>query len=258
MDLADLLLELRENILHDRSDRVSGSADYLWTDATLVRYINEACRRFARRGLVIRDGSNVEATQITLKTGIEEYALHDSVLGVISARAAGDTNDLTRTGHATLDTYQLPDTVFFDPNAVAKLPPGKPLAFTTDEFLSTNCDDSTAAATLRIYPAPSATYNDTKVNLRVVRLPIENLTVDDMTAKPEISEEHHIEMLDWAAYLALRIVDDDVGAPKRAEEFRNSFEVHVQDARKVAMRKLYVPQTWKFGGNGFGWEQGHG
>jgi hypothetical protein len=48
MELSDLLDELRNNILYDRSDSVSGDPDQLWSDATLVRYINEAQRRFAK------------------------------------------------------------------------------------------------------------------------------------------------------------------------------------------------------------------
>ena len=51
MNLGDLLEELRENILHDRSDRIAGDTDQLWSDRTLVRYINEAERKMAREAL---------------------------------------------------------------------------------------------------------------------------------------------------------------------------------------------------------------
>ena len=100
MNLTELLQELRENILYDRSDRVAGADPFLWSDATLVRYINEAQRRFARQSLIIRDGSNNEATLVTLRDGVTEYALHPSVMGVLSARFAGDTADLARAGQA--------------------------------------------------------------------------------------------------------------------------------------------------------------
>ena len=62
-------------------------------------------------------------------------------------------------------------------------------------------------------------------------------------------------MLDWAAYLALRIVDVDAGMPSRANEFRASFEDHVKNARNSAMRKLFAPLQWGFGRNGFTWER---
>lgn len=253
MNLGELLDELRVNILNDRSDRVSGSSDYLWTDATLTRYINEAQRRFARKGLVIRDAKTPEVCEITLATGVTEYTLHPSVLAVISAKVTGDVVDLRRGGHAAFDTYQLPDTYFFDINQLATLPPDKPIAFSTDETLDEDDSGSFSAVTLRVYPAPSATYNGTKIKLRVVRLPLTALSANKQV--PEIPEDHHLEMLDWAAYLALRIVDHDAGNPARAHEFRKMFEDHVMAARNSAMRKMFAPAGWGFGRNGFSWER---
>lgn len=255
MRLSDLLTELRENILHDRSDRVAGSPDYLWSDATLVRYINEAQRRFARKGLVIRDKTTPDVTQVTLQTGVDEYTLHPSVLAVISARLSTDPADLARAGHSAFDTYRQPDPYFFDTSALTSLQPGKPLAYGTDETLGLDDNDSVSSVVLRVYPVPSAAYNNAIIKLRVVRLPVDDLTTNNLNAVPEIPQDHHLEMLDWAAYLALRIVDIDGGAPNRAAEFRASFEAHVKEARDAAMRKLFTPSQWGFGRNGFSWEQ---
>lgn len=255
MNLQELLTELRENILHDRSDRVAGTPDYLWSDATLVRYINEAQKRLARRGLVIRDGTTAEVTQVALVAGQNEYPLHPSVLAVMSVRLTGDNADLARAGHAAFDTYHMPDPYFFDPSQIAQLPPGKPLAFATDEYLSADDYDSVSVPTLRIYPMPSDAYDGQIIRLRVVRLPLEELSLSRPTASPEVPSDHHLEMLDWAAYLALRIVDIDGGMPARANEFRASFEDHVKNARNAAMRKLFTPLQWGFGRNGFTWER---
>ncbi len=255
MTLGELLEELRENILHDRSDRTADSADdYLWSDKTLVRYINEAHKRFARKALVLRDGTTSSVTRITLETATKEYPLHRSVIGVLSARLIGDNADLARAGHSALDTYRVPDTYFFDPSQLATLPPGKPLAWSTDEYLSADSDGTLSVATLRIYPEPSADYNARVIYLRTIRLPLADLTLDNLDAVPEIPEEHHVEMLDWAAYLALRIVDTDAGFPARAAEFRQSFEQHVEEAKDLAMRKIFTPLQWGFGRNAFSWE----
>jgi hypothetical protein len=250
--LQQLLDMLKDNILHDRSDRVAGTPDYLWSDATLVAYINEAQRRFARRGLIIRDGSS-SVTRVNLKTGVDEYPLDPSVLAVMSAKVQGDKADLGRAGHAALDTYRVPDTYFFDPSQLSSMPDGKPLAFATDEYLSTDDYDSVGAVTLRVYPTPSAAYNGQTINLRVIRMPIEDLTTANMSAVPEIPVDHHLEMLDWAAYLALRIVDVDGGMPALAERFKASFEENVKLARDNAMRKLFAPAPFGFGRNGWSW-----
>lgn len=255
MNLGDLLSELRDNILHDRSNRVEGTPDYLWSDATLVRYINEAQKRFARRGLVIRDGSTADVCELTMVAAKNVYGLHPSILAVISARRDGDNADLKRAGHAAFDTYASPDPYYFDPAQIDQLPPGKPLAYATDEYLTGDDYDSMGATTLRLYPTPSADYAGQTVRLRVIRMPLDDLSPSRLTAVPEIPSEHHLEMLDWAAYLALRIVDVDGGMPGRAMEFRASFEEHVRNARNAAMRKLFSPLQWGYGRNGFTWER---
>lgn len=254
MTLGELLTELRENILHDRSDRTAGTPDYLWSDETLVRYIDQAQKRFARDGLVLRDASTSDVCQITLQQGVDRYALHPTVLGVISARFEGDTSDLTRSGHSAFAGYKPPDTYAFDFSNVPLSQYGKPLAYGTDEGFVGDDYDSLSVITFRVYPLPDAAQANKKIYLRVVRLPLEGLTVNNLNATPEIPEDYHLDMLDWAAYLALRIVDQDAGWSSRANEFRASFEAHVKNAKSDAMRKLFAASTWGFGRNGFSWE----
>ena len=68
MNLGDLIEELRENILHDRSDRVEGSEDdQLWSDKTLVRYINEAQTRFAKKTTCLRSKITVRLIAGTIR-----------------------------------------------------------------------------------------------------------------------------------------------------------------------------------------------
>jgi hypothetical protein len=255
MTLQELLDELRHNILHDRSDRVAGVSDRLWSDETLIRYINEAQKRFARLGLVLRDSTTAEVTTVTLATNQTTYLLHPSVIGVVSAKFSTDAGDLARAGHAAFGAYQRPDAQFYDPSYYVNMPPGKPLAYSTDEEIAGDDYDARSTISMRVYPAPSADYNDATLRLRVVRLPLEELTPSRLSARPEIPEVHHIEMLDWAAYLALRIVDVDAGDPGRAHEFRSMFENHVAQARRDALRKMFTPLMWGFGRNGFSWEK---
>lgn len=255
MTLEQLLQELREGILNDRTDRVDGTSDYLWTDERLVSYINEAQTRFAVHGLVIRDGSTDEVTRITLVEGQDVYTLHDSVLAVVSAKVEGQRRDLARVGHAILAGYQLPsERIPFAPETLM-LSPGYPLAFSTDEAVTSGDSDAMGTVSLRVHPIPNADADGLHLRLRVVRKPIEELRLSNPQCEPEIPREHQLEMLDWAAYLALRIVDDDAGSPKRALEFRASFNEHVKAARTVAMRKMFAPIPWGPGRNGWTWER---
>jgi hypothetical protein len=251
--LSELLDELRTNILNDRSDRIDGTSDYLWTDTTLIRYINEAQRRFARRSFVIRDSTTAEVCDVTLVAGTTEYTLHPSVLSVLSAKIEDASADLIRVGHCVLGDFVNANAEIYNPAQLGAINPGNPIAYTTDETIGEDDEGTIAAVTLRVYPEPDAGAAGTVIKLRVVRLPIDHLTSGSMSAIPEIPADHHLEMLDWAAYLALRIVDQDAGSPKRAADFAASFEQHVQDAKRQVLRKLRAPQPWGLGRGGFSW-----
>jgi hypothetical protein len=253
MNVSELLFELRHNILHDRSNQVSGNGDdRLWSDATLVRYIDEAQRRLARLSFVIRDHRNEEACVLQTVAGQAEYDLHPAVLAVISARLDGQNGDLLRVGHASVGGYQLPGVQPSMGANIVGLPQGPALAFQTDEGLSEDDEGSVGVTTMRIFPTPDAAQT---IRLRVIREPIYRLSVDDLEAVPEVPEHHHLEMLDWAAYLALRIVDVDAGSPRRAEDFKNSFASTVASARRTSMRKLHAPSRPGFGERGWSWER---
>lgn len=258
MRLDELLDELREGILNDRTDRTAGTSDYLWTDARLIRYINEAQRRFAVQSLILRDASTPEVTEFILVEGQQDYVLHEAVIAVVSAKVSTHTADLRRVGHSLLSMHSPVGDMTYDPSAFTWMQPGAPVAYSTEEGLSDQRADGWSQVSLRVYPVPDADAAGTTIKMQVIRKPLEQLTVNNLCAVPEIPEDHHLEMLDWAAYLALRIVDDDAGSERRAAEFARSFQVHVTEARKVAMRKLFAPLPWGFGRHGFAWETGHG
>jgi hypothetical protein len=257
MTLGDLLALLRESILNDRTDREAGSSDYLWTDKTLCTFINEAQRKFAVESFVLRDGTTDEATLIPLVAGQTIYDLHPSIISVMSAQTVGRNAALTRVGHSLFTAYRTPSESWVDPQSFDTLAPGETLAFSTDEALNDLDSGSFSQVSMRIWPAPSAAMvtANAAIRLRVVRKPLNRLVETATGAVPELPEDHHIEMLDWAAYLALRIVDDDAGAAKAAENFAAKFDVSVTKARKLAMRKMFAPMGWGFGRGGFTWER---
>lgn len=255
MNVADLLDELRDNILFDRSDSIAGVSDpdQLWSDTTLIRYMNEAQRRFALRGFVIKDGTTREVTEVTLEEGVDTYTLHPSVFALVSARISTATKDLVRCGHSVLNAYISPTLDTWDLSQLETLPPGTPVAYTTDEEIGLDDEDTYNAVVLRVYPVPDADAAGTVIKLRVFRKPLDPLSENNTGAVPEIPSDHHIEMLDWAAYLALRIGDTDANNDRRADKFAQSFDVHVKNARNLVMRKLFAPQGWGFGRGGWSW-----
>lgn len=253
MNLGELLDELRHGMLHDRSDRIAGSdPDYLWSDRRLITYINEAERKLARTALIIRDGSTAACCALQTVAFQREYTLHPSVVAVISAKMDGDRADLARAGHSAFQTYRTPDSYFFNPSQLSTVPPGKILAYGTDEEVAPDDEGSMSTVVLRAFPKPDPIHAGL-MRLRVVREPLNDLKQPNDV--PEVPRDHHLDMLCWAAYLALRIVDHDIGDPERAAEFKQQFELHVAETKKEAMRKMFTPAQWGFGRNGFSYER---
>lgn len=249
MNLEALLSELRGNVLRDDAELASGPFDSLWSDETLVRYINDAQQRFARRTLSLRDASTPEVTQVTLATGVSSYVLHESVLAVVSGRYDTDTVDLARIGRMRVMQVQPIDPPWFDPSTAATLTPGRPIAFQTDETLDV---DSKGAVTLTVYPAPSSTENGKIIYIRTARLPLDEFTIDDTQAECELVDDYQLDMLEWAAYRALRNSDID-GHSSDADKHEKRFNEAVAEVLKDVRRKMRAPMRFEFGQNGFNW-----
>ena len=258
MRTSELLAELRCHMLRDVSDQVAGASDYLWSDIGLIRYINEGQYRFARQTKCIRDATTPGICQFTTVDSQPFYTLDPHVISVLSVRMTGDTADMARAGHADLDTYRQPDTYFFDPSQLSSMPPGKPVAWTTDESVVQDTYGACTAIQLRLYPIPLTPYSGIVGNMRVARVPLTLLSLSVPDGVPEIPEAHHMDILNWAAYLALRGVDLDVaggGAWDRAKEFRAAFDDAVNDMKRDAQSKMFRPLQWAFGRNGFSYER---
>lgn len=275
MTLAEMLEELRSNILHDRSDRIDGDDDRLWSDATLVRYLDQAQFRFARRTGCLRAGSS-DLTQITTVAYQDEYPLDPSIIALISAKFMGngawvngvytlnnppnpagtllrhpDKADLARAGHFQFEGYQVPDRYYFNPSELSRLLPGKPLAYATDDYTTSDANGSAGVMNLRLYPQVSPDYAGCVIAFRALRVPSQHFTAQSLEVVSEVPEQYHFDLLDYAAYLALRVVDHELGDPERAQEFLETFEAKEKDARNEMIRKMFTPQAWGFGRNGY-------
>jgi len=250
MNLEALLGELRDNVLRDNAELAAGPDDQLWSDETLVRYINVAQQRFARRTLSLRDASTPEVTQVTLSAGVFSYVLHEKVLAVVSGKYDTDTVDLNRIGRV-LVTQVLPyDPPWFDPSTVGTLTPGRPRAFSTDETLDV---ETAGAVVMTVYPTPTSTEEGKIIYLRTARLPLDDFDVNALSAECELPEMYQLDMLEWAAYLALRNSDID-GHSAAADDHKARFNDAVAEVLQDVRRKMRVPVKFNFGQNGFSWE----
>lgn len=197
MTLRDLLDELRNNILRDTSTALtSPDDDALWSDATLVRYIRDAEDKFAAQTLCLRDATTPALTRVTLVAGQDSYQLDRRVLAVYAVNH-GDLH-LGRSSYASRfggNGDLAPAFARTEPGDV-----GRPHLYYTDR----------ESAALGVYPTPDAAASTTPLVLQVARLPLNPLSASNLDAEPEIPVDYHLDLLEWAAWRALRNHDKDV------------------------------------------------
>lgn len=226
MTLQEMLEELRDVILRDVSNAISADEqDLLWSDASLLRYINNGYQRFCERAMILEDATSPEATQIALQEGVMSYPLHKSVISVASAVLDGKALRKTSTRVSQGD---LPEVVGFSPALVTKY-----------RGVSAYVPDYNAG-TFYVLGTPTAEEDGKIVNLRVVRLPLTLLSLDDVEASPEIPEQYHLDILEWAAFRALRNHDNDAENMAKASAHSTRFERAVEEAKRTHEARTFV------------------
>ena len=204
MTLNELLRHLRYNLLRDVTE------PHLWGVDEMTRVLNEAQGLFARRTHILTDDSS-DLTVLKLKPGKPRYQLDPRIIHVLEVR--------DDTGRLLMDRRrrQLP----------RSLGEGKPLAYTL----------GSGASSIRVSPAPDDEY---EYEMLVARRPKKGLTMGH--EEPEIPEEYHLTLCDWAAYRLLRNNDAEGANADAAEGFMVEWERAVIEAKRDAMR-------WRMGSN---------
>jgi len=251
VNLQDGLDELRNGILRDASALKSGPDDHFWSDESLIRYIEDAQRRFARLSLCLRDDTTPTLTQVSLVgDGLTDlYTLHPAVIKVVSARHQDDTKDMANITHYNVNTQNS----FTETFEFASYPPqGKPTQFTTDEGMDGSKNN---AIRMRFFgmplDLPGITQTDKIVYLRTIRGPINPLSISTLDATFEIPEDYHLDMLEWAAYRALRNLDIDGEDRTKAIAHKTRFEESIAECKREMKSRMWQPLMWGFGSNGF-------
>ena len=250
MKLFELVQELRENLLRDASTLKTGSPDHYWSDETLVKYINEGQRRFARRTFCLADDVTPEVVQIALKPTVAIYQAHPSILHVVSARHQDALADLVYVSHPIVFSTVNPFTDTHDNWGTYSANQGQlPLRYTTDEGLQV---DDQHQIRICFNPTPGVTQVGKKVNLRVRRLPMNPFVSGKMNQASEIPEDWQLDTLEWAAYRCLRNWDLDAEDRKKAKDHKDRFDEAVRECvHELRLHQMFQPPVWAFGQGGF-------
>lgn len=225
MNINELLRELRRNILRDVSGAVSADeADLLWTDEALVNYINEGYYRFCQQTEYLHDATTPDTCAIVVVAGQSSYPLHQSVLRVLSAEYDGLVIPVNSTDFSHGDRQDTPGYTRVRKEAYPGI-----FAVVPDYELGR----------LQVTGTPTADDAGKTIDLRVTRLPLAKLTLDDGTSAPELPEHWHLDLLEWAAWRALRNHDVDAENMAKASAHKTRFREAVEDAKEEAKQRKF-------------------
>lgn len=173
MNLQELMNHLRCNTLRDAAQ------PYLWSDKELLGYLNEAEALFATRTHILSDDDDPITTFDTV-AGQSAYALDPTIvyvseLGLVIDNGSGD-----------LTYRELCDRT------------RKQLGNNFSQGMPKKYNLQVARHKVRFYPVPDDVYT---VQMVVARKPLSKLSNGLDT--PEIPEEHHTTLTNYAAWKAL-------------------------------------------------------
>lgn len=195
MAISDLVARVREEILDD------AVAPYLWSDASLIRYANEAVTEACLRAPLI----NRIATQ-AVTIGEATYTLNSSAKQVLLIKLVSTNSPLTQTTIAELDAFVGQD--WRDQQ-------GTPSHFVKQ------------AHKITLYPKPVAA--DT-LYISTTNTPDDDFDLDD-----DIDASMQHGLLYYIAYKAFLKNDADTYNPNRASEFLGLFDRYFGPQKSVRL-----------------------
>jgi len=191
---------------------------YLWSDALIYTYIDEAQKQFCRLTEGIED-SRSYALNIT--AGKIWYDINPAILKIRSARDSVTGKEIPIVATEKMANMGL----WFDgTSGVLKV-------------LIAGLEKHA----LRALPVPNVAST---VELQTFRLPADVAAGDDF----EIDQQHVLNLLYWVKYRAYSVQDADAGDKTRADLNRREFEAYCARARAEQSRVRRPVSTVAYGG----------
>lgn len=240
MKTSELLQYVAKDLLDDRKDLVSGESDELFTESLIARHMAEGERILCRRAWVLEDTGGNAATRIQLVEGKTDYALHKSVLFVKSVRLSDSDLDLSRVGYSTNRlrvSLEPADRGYWDVNDSYVEDPGRPSRFSTDM----------GTRIIRVRAKPDADAAALKLNLVVVRMPINAISHTTPDAEPESPAEFHMDLATYAAGKCLVRPSVESELRTLGKQYISEFQDRVMEAKRDRQRLQQSMPQHRFG-----------
>lgn len=198
MNVADFIAAFRS----DLADQAM--PEPLWSDADIVRYLNDAVQEANERALLTEDRTTPSVCSIAVVAGTATYALHPAVLQI--KRATLDGRIITETSVEEQDACGPSDWETRSGRAREYI--FQPAA-------------GVSPATIRLVRVPTEAG---VIALTVYRGALKKLSADIDTGRPEIPERYHERLKDWIYRCAYLKQDVDAMDKSKAADYEVAFE----------------------------------
>lgn len=216
MLVSSLITTLREDYLND------AVAEYLWSDAGLLRKLTEAERQACNRADLIYDDSTLAYTRITLVDGQASYSIDPKV--TVIENIIFDNKYVTKKTKEDMDSVSS--------------------TWRTDSGMAGKTIYAVISGRkLRISPVPDATDAGSYIYLETYRLPAVDITLT--TQEPEIPKENHRDLIYWVLHECFSLPDMDTYNPQKAAEYLGRFNQIFGDpvSAKVRQHQFESPRS---------------
>lgn len=205
-----------------RDEMDDAAAPYLWSDALIYSYIDDAQTMFCRLTDGIPDGTTVAVTQIEVLPATEWYDTHHSILKIREAYRTDTGKPLAVMNHEDMASQNMR----FD----GRTGPLGAMIIGIEDYK------------VRVWPVPNETVT---VQMNVFRLPLVAITGD---AAMVVAPQHLINLLDWVKFRAYSKQNAETFDRTRAKEFEDKFRAYCKAAKDEQHRAKHKPRAVVYGG----------
>ncbi len=207
-----------------REDIVDVAKPYLWSDAEVWRYMNDAYSMLVRLTQGIPDADS-EATEVQIVANDGHGELHPSILRIMSATRRSDGAEIKVINATDLSAYKRLASLRESGRVEYMLVGSKPHA-------------------CRWVGVP---LTDDVCDLTVYRLPLVPITGPGQQLA-EVEDMHHIHLLNWMKHLAYKKHDAETFNPSASKEYAAEFATYCDRVQAEWERYKHKTRVVAYGG----------
>jgi len=207
-----------------RSDVRDEAAPYLWSDAEIYSYMDDAQKMFCRLTGGLADYSS-PLCEIPVSAGARTVAYDPRILKLRGIRRVSDGEGVKVLNYEDMDVRYADHRNWERPGPIQAVITGM------------------EANKLVLVGTPVV---DDALRATVYRLPLEAVT--ETSTSFEIDEQHHRHLLSWMKHLAHEKQDAETYDRGRAAEFRQKFLEYCAEAKGERERREHKYRTISYGG----------